>query len=164
MPAEAQDVPEFGVDYCWLRRAECEDKIAVLLPKDCDSKAIPSQIVESKGVQCEEVIEAALRVSASSAITGKLRSKRKVSGVEIGVKIVKGPPLITPSCVGSQSSWSTCPQSISSASTARRSTSGCLERRLGRNSSNFICSYFGLNLDCRITVSLRRPSWGQEFG
>ena len=37
------------------------DKITVLVQKDRDSRAIRSQIVESKGVACEEAIEAALR-------------------------------------------------------------------------------------------------------
>ena len=32
--AEARDLPEVGMDYCYLRRAECEDEITVLLQKD----------------------------------------------------------------------------------------------------------------------------------
>ena len=32
--AEARDVPEVGMDYCYLRRVECEGEISVLLQKD----------------------------------------------------------------------------------------------------------------------------------
>ena len=49
------------MDYCFLRRAENHDKITILLIKDRDSRAIRAQIVESKGVACEEAVEAALR-------------------------------------------------------------------------------------------------------
>ena len=49
------------MDYCVLRRAENSDKVTVLLQKDRESRAIRSQVVESKGVTCEEAGAAALR-------------------------------------------------------------------------------------------------------
>ena len=49
------------MDYCFLRRTESDDKIIVLLQKDRDSRAIRTQVLESKGVACEEAVEAALR-------------------------------------------------------------------------------------------------------
>ena len=58
VPVEVREVPEVGTDYCFLRRAESDDKITVLLQKDRDSRA---QVLESKGVACEEAVEAALR-------------------------------------------------------------------------------------------------------
>ena len=60
VPAEVREVPEVGMDYCFLRRAESDDKITVLLQKDRDSRAM-TQVLESKGVACEEAVEAALR-------------------------------------------------------------------------------------------------------
>ena len=56
------------MDYCFLRRAENHDKVTVLLQKDRDSRAIRALIVESKGVACEEAVEAALRASTNSDI------------------------------------------------------------------------------------------------
>ena len=49
------------MDYCFLRRAESDDKITVLLQKDRDLRAIRTQVLESKGVTCEEAVEAALQ-------------------------------------------------------------------------------------------------------
>jgi len=49
------------MDYCFLRRAENNDKVTVLLQKDRDSRAIRSQVVEPKGVACEEAVAAAPR-------------------------------------------------------------------------------------------------------
>ena len=60
-PPEVCEIPEVGMDYCFLRRAETHDKITVLLQKDRDSRAIRSQVVESKGVAHEEAVAAALR-------------------------------------------------------------------------------------------------------
>ena len=60
VPAEVREIPEVGMDYCYLRRAESDEKITILLQKDRDSKAIRAQVVESKGVACEEAVEAAL--------------------------------------------------------------------------------------------------------
>ena len=61
MPAEAREVPEVGMDYCFLRRDESDDKITVLLQKERDSRVMTTQVLESKGVACEEAAEAALR-------------------------------------------------------------------------------------------------------
>ena len=49
------------MDYCFLRGAESDDKITVLLQKDGDSRAMRTEVLESKGVACEEAVEAALR-------------------------------------------------------------------------------------------------------
>ena len=86
-PAEVRDVPEVGMDYCCFRRADCEDKITVLFQKDRASKAIRSQIVESKGVKCEEAIEAALRGIREFGHHGKIALK---ADGENAVKALKG--------------------------------------------------------------------------
>ena len=49
------------MDYCFLRRADGTEKVTVLILRDRDSRAIRTQIVESKGGQHEEAVEAALR-------------------------------------------------------------------------------------------------------
>ena len=72
VPAEVREVPEVGMDYCFLRRAESDDKITVLLQKDRDSRAIRTQVLESKGVACEEAVEAALRVINEFGYRGKI--------------------------------------------------------------------------------------------
>ena len=61
VPEEAREVPEIGMDYCFLRKSDCEDKITVLVQKDRESRAIRSQVVGSKGVVKDEAIDAALR-------------------------------------------------------------------------------------------------------
>ena len=87
VPAKVRDVPEVGMDYCCFRRADCEDKITVLFQKDRASKAIRSQIVESKGVKCEEAIEAALRGIREFGHHGKIALK---ADGENAVKALKG--------------------------------------------------------------------------
>ena len=64
VPVEVREVPEVGMDYCFLR-AESDDKITVLLQKDRDSRAIRTQVLESMGVACEEAVEAAEGKSSS---------------------------------------------------------------------------------------------------
>eukprot|EP00974_Lingulodinium_polyedra_P130955 11215833-Lingulodinium_polyedra.AAC.1 len=49
------------MDYCYLRRAGREEKVTILLQKDRESRAIRAQVVEAKGVACEEAVDAALR-------------------------------------------------------------------------------------------------------
>ena len=60
---------------------------AGLLQKERDSKAIRSQIVESKGVKCEEEIEAALRGIREFGHHGKIALK---ADGENAVKALKG--------------------------------------------------------------------------
>ena len=73
------------MDHWYLRRADCEDKITVLFQKDSDS--IRSQIVELKGVKCEEAIEAALKGIREFGHHGKIALK---ADGENTVKALKG--------------------------------------------------------------------------
>ena len=86
MPTDAHGVPEVGVDYGYLRPAECEDKIAVLLQEDRDSKAIRQQLVESKGLKREEAIEAALRSIRESGHRRKIALKAESENAVMALK------------------------------------------------------------------------------
>ena len=61
LPAKVRDVPEVGMDYCFLRRPENPEQITILVQKDRDSRALRTQVVESKGVIIEEAVVAELR-------------------------------------------------------------------------------------------------------
>ena len=87
VPAEVRDVPEVGMDYCYVRRADCKYKITVFLQKDRDSKAIRSKTVVSKGVKCKEAIEASLRGIREFGHYGKIALR---ADGENEVKALKG--------------------------------------------------------------------------
>ena len=70
--AEARGIAEVGLDYCFLKRADCEDKLTVLVQKDRDSRALRTQVVESKGRVCEEAVDAALRGMREFGHSGKV--------------------------------------------------------------------------------------------
>jgi hypothetical protein len=72
VPAEATGIAEVGLDYCFLRRADCEDKLTVLVQKDRDSRALRTQVVASKGTVCEEAVDAALRGIREFGHSGKV--------------------------------------------------------------------------------------------
>ena len=47
VPAEARGVAEVGLDSCFLRRADCEDKLTVLVQEESDWRALRTQVVAS---------------------------------------------------------------------------------------------------------------------
>eukprot|EP00974_Lingulodinium_polyedra_P048493 4656929-Lingulodinium_polyedra.AAC.1 len=60
MPEEERTVPTVSLDYAFVRRADEESALTILLAKDRESKAVRAWVMRRKGACLEEASERAL--------------------------------------------------------------------------------------------------------
>ena len=72
---EERQVPEVGMDYCFIRRQAEEDTTTVLVVKDRDSRAIRAHVLRYKGTSLEESATLATEAIQAFGHKGKLAIK-----------------------------------------------------------------------------------------
>lgn len=104
MAAEEHQVPEVGMDYCFIRRRAEDDTTTVLVIKDRDSRAIRAHVLRYKGTCLEEAADLATQGIQGFGHKGKLQIKtdneaalldlrRTVVGkLDAGILPIKPPP------------------------------------------------------------------------